>query len=296
MKRRSLTIFTVAFTVVLVAGVALAQVGTFSVGSDDPVAMFDAASELTVPVGDEQVGDEADEPEVVEPEHRSEIPEVDKTDGTEPEANEPEADEPEAEADEPEHEPAGPEFSIDYPENETRFDRAVAVFEGSVQPGATVHRGKYQAEVSDDGWRIELVLAPGKNVVSFLAVDETGNETERSVTVFYDAPAADEGDKGDKGEEPPPAEVEFEAYQKYGSCSEPVPYDVFYGRATPGATVWIESPYGSATTTANDRGKWEAKVTFPEAPFDDPFTVVIESSDGGRAVFSFVRTGAEHEG
>ncbi len=318
MKRRSLTVFTVAFTVVLIAGVALAQVGTFSAGSGEPVAMFDAGSEVTVPTGDDHVRDGTGGPEVDEPEHRSDVPKTDEgldadeakaeadepeTDGTKAEAEEPEADEPEA--DEPEHqsdddheadEPAatGPEFSIGYPENEMRFDRAVVVFEGSVEPGATVHRGKYRAEVNGDGWRIELVLAPGKNVVSFLAVDETGNETERSVTVFYDAPAADEGDG--KGEEPPAAEVDFEAYQTYGSCSEPVPYDVFYGRATPGATVWIESPYGSAQKTANDRGKWEAKVTFPEAPFNEPFNVVVESSDGGRAVFSFVRTGAEHEG
>jgi hypothetical protein len=85
--------------------------------------------------------------------------------------------------------------------------------------------------------------------------------------------------------------VEFTANQKFGSCGEAVPYDIFWGTATPGATIWVESPYGGGTTTAGEAGKWDIQVEFPEAPVGESFTVVIESSDGGRATFSFVRTG-----
>ncbi|MCP3999182.1 MAG: hypothetical protein GY722_29570 [bacterium] len=84
-------------------------------------------------------------------------------------------------------------------------------------------------------------------------------------------------------------EVTFTANQKYGSCDEAVPYDKFFGTAAPGSTIWIESPYGGGTTVADSDGNWLLRVEFPDAPVDEAFTVVIESSDGGRAVFSFIR-------
>ncbi|MCP4305364.1 MAG: hypothetical protein GY788_10900 [bacterium] len=89
-------------------------------------------------------------------------------------------------------------------------------------------------------------------------------------------------------------EVEFTANQKYGSCGEAVPYDKFWGTAAPGVTIWVESPYGGGTTTADSAGKWQITVEFPEAPVGEAFTVVIESSDDGRATFSFIRTGEDH--
>lgn len=87
------------------------------------------------------------------------------------------------------------------------------------------------------------------------------------------------------------AEKDFTANQKYGSCGEEIPYDKFFGTAAAGSTIWVESPYGSGTTTAGEAGNWDIRVDFPEAPTGEPFTVVIESSDGGRATFTFVRTG-----
>lgn len=86
-------------------------------------------------------------------------------------------------------------------------------------------------------------------------------------------------------------QVEFTANQKYGSSSEAVPYDKFWGTAAPGSTVSVESPYGGGTTTADCKGNWAIKVEFPEAPFGEAFTVVVASSDGGRATFTFTRTG-----
>ena len=96
-------------------------------------------------------------------------------------------------------------------------------------------------------------------------------------------------------EEPKPIEVDFTAHQKYGSCGEDIPYDVFHGTARPGTKIWIESAHGSATVKANEKGKWEAKVKFKTSEPGVPFPVVIETSDGDRAEFTFVNTGGgEH--
>jgi hypothetical protein len=90
-----------------------------------------------------------------------------------------------------------------------------------------------------------------------------------------------------------PAQVEFTAHQLYGSCGEEIPYDVFHGTAAPGATVSVRSAYGSGDTTVPDGGKWEIRVDFPDAPFDEPFMVTVTSSAGGDATFWFVRTGGD---
>jgi hypothetical protein len=86
-------------------------------------------------------------------------------------------------------------------------------------------------------------------------------------------------------------DVAFTANQKYGECGEAVPYDVFWGTATPGAEVWVESPYGSESTLADESGHWEIKVEFPTAPAGTLFEVAVESSDGGMAWFTFVNVG-----
>jgi len=87
-------------------------------------------------------------------------------------------------------------------------------------------------------------------------------------------------------------EVAFTANQKYGSCSEAIPWDKFYGTAAPGATIEVVSPYGSGTATADASGNWLIRVEFPDAPVGEAFTVVVESSDGGRATFAFIHTEA----
>lgn len=83
--------------------------------------------------------------------------------------------------------------------------------------------------------------------------------------------------------------IEFTANQKFGSCGSEIPWDKFWGTAQPGATIEVLSPYGNGTTTADEAGNWLIEVEFPEAPVGETFTVVIESSDGGRATFNFTR-------
>ena len=171
----------------------------------------------------------------------------------------------------------------------------MVTFEGYVEPGSTVTRGQFSAQVDGEHWRIALVLSPGKNIVGFVATDAAGNKADDSVTLYYDPPKAEEEDEKEDGGQDEPGFVEFSANQKYGSCGENPPYDVFFGTATPGTKIWIESPYGGTSIKANGDGQWSAKVTFWEAPVGKTFEVVIESSEGDRKVFAFTHTGGEGE-
>lgn len=88
----------------------------------------------------------------------------------------------------------------------------------------------------------------------------------------------------------PVVTIAFSAAQAYGSCDEPVPYDIFSGQATPGSTITISSPHGSGSTTADSSGHWERKVEFPSAPRGEAFSVSV-SGLGGSKTFSFTATG-----
>ncbi len=84
-----------------------------------------------------------------------------------------------------------------------------------------------------------------------------------------------------------PTPIGFSVIQKYGSCSENPPYDVFKGTATPGATIWAESPFGGASTMAGDLGYWDLQVFFEGATPNQPFNVTISDSEGHSKVFTF---------
>ena len=181
-----------------------------------------------------------------------------------------------------------PDLVILHPENEQHFETSKIAFEGKVERGSRVFAGDYEADVDDEGnWRIVLILNEGGNLATFHASDEAGNKSTAQVKVYYDVPKDEE-----------PADYEFTAHQKYGSCSEEVPYDKWYGTGTPGQQIWIGSDYGSGTTTVGENGKWDIKVEFPEAPCGDEFAVVLET-DGFRKVYEFIRyceDGGDEEG
>jgi len=179
-------------------------------------------------------------------------------------------------------------FTIKSPSDGTHVENKVVRFSGEAADGVTIHRGKYTAEAKDGTWSMELVLSPGKNKVAFNATDGQGHIDTAVVTVYYDAPKEEEKPK----EDDKPKDVKFTANQKYGSCGEEVPYDVFWGTAKPGAKIEASSPYGSNSTTANDKGHWELKVKFPDAPQGETFKVKIMSSDGGYQKFTFTNTGS----
>lgn len=277
--KRQAAIFGLAFALVLAGGVALAAVSSMGPSTD---AAAPAADEYQAPEGDgEETTTTIEEPEETT---TTTIEEGDgEGEGDEEEGKEEKEEEPEEEGD---HTPPG--FEILEPTDGTHFNHKVVTFAGYVEPGSTITRGKYSANVDGDHWQIALVLAPGKNVVGFVATDEAGNKSDDSVTVYYDAPK-DEDDDDDDGY------VKFTANQKYGSCSEDPPYDVFYGNAAPGTKIFVESPYGGGSTTANSKGKWSLEVKFYEAPPGKTFEVVVESSEGDRKVFTFTNTGGGEE-
>lgn len=178
---------------------------------------------------------------------------------------------------------ASHEFSASqkYGENSDPWEK----FLGTGNPGDTIHvvseYGSVETKVEGNGeWYAKLHFndkLPANQKIKVVVESSGGDRAEFGFTwIVKEA-----------------EQVEFTANQKYGSCGEAVPFDKFWGTAAPGATIWVESPYGSAATTADSKGNWLVEVEFPEAPVGEPFTIVIESSDDGRATFSFLRTGGD---
>jgi hypothetical protein len=174
-----------------------------------------------------------------------------------------------------------PPLAITTPKDNEHFEVDVIEFRGSTEPGATVFAGQYEATVGSDGdWSIVLVLSPGANGARFVATDAAGNQTEARITVHYDVPAPTTTTKA-------PKEIEFTAYSVYGVCEESPPFDVYWGTAPPGTPVYVESEYGSGSTTPNANGDWELRVYFPEAPAEKEFTVKVKDDKGNKFLFSF---------
>lgn len=179
-----------------------------------------------------------------------------------------------------------PRLVVTHPEDGAHLAEKHIRFEGETEPGAVVKAGPYQADVDADGhWAIVLVLSPGANRAVFTATDAAGNLSEAVVTVHYDAPRDSKTEE--KAHEDDVEQVEFSAHQKFGTCEEDPPYDVFYGTATPGTTVTVVSEHGSGSTTAGKKGFWDIKVYFEGAPHGQTFVVTVESSEGDRKQFEF---------
>jgi hypothetical protein len=175
---------------------------------------------------------------------------------------------------------ASHEFTVTqkYGENESPWTK----FYGTGVPGTTVWAG------SEYGSAETKVEANGEWLLKLHFNDNLPANQEVGVVVEGEGGRAEFGFYWIVKEA---TEIEFTANQKYGSCGEAVPYDKFFGTATTGTTVWVESAYGVGTTTAGPDGHWSLRVDFPDAPVGEPFPVEVGSSDGGYATFTFVRTG-----
>jgi hypothetical protein len=182
-----------------------------------------------------------------------------------------------------------PSLELFSPSDGEHLENRIVTFSGGTEPGATVlASGKFPAAVDSNGrWNVDLVLAAGANGVVFRATDGAGNSSEMRVTVYLDVeePVVEEPKDTTTTTV---AEWKFTANQQYGSCSEPVPYDVFSGKAKPGTIVTITSPYGNGTAEVNGDGAWSVRVDFPEAPFNEQFTVKVKDHTGSKKTFSFV--------
>ena len=200
---------------------------------------------------------------------------------------------------------AGPALTITYPVDDSHHDTPNIVFEGQVEPGSSVFAGPYEADVGPDGtWRIALVLSPGANGAKISATDAAGNVSEARVTVWLDVdPGVDdksaeqsgdgknegeqagEEEESEAGEEEPEA-VPFTANHGNGSSDAVVPFDVFWGTATPKSVVAITSPFGSTEVDVDKFGNWEKKVFFENAPRGEEFAVTVSAVNGSQ-VFEF---------
>lgn len=219
--------------------------------------------------------------------------EDDKTSEEDDETSKDKEDETEADEDVPTVEDDDDTFiEILWPEPDSHWDERVVAFEGEAEPGSEVFAGRYKADINDRGeWRIELILSPGANKAVLKVVDEAGNVSEDSITVWLDveeveAKATDEPKEDPKDEPEEAVEVEFSANQQYGECDAEIPYDVFWGTATPNSVVRIASDYGSATIEVGPKGHWEKKVWFKEAPRGVEFPVYV-AADNGEKTFWF---------
>ncbi|MCZ6662462.1 MAG: hypothetical protein O6951_06000, partial [Actinobacteria bacterium] len=271
---RKAFVFIATFVAVLIAGAAFAFMAT--PGDEVAEAAEESAIEETTTTF--VLHEEEENPPVV----------VDEREEPK-EEEEPNKDQ---EKEEPEKDTTPPELVILYPEDGAHFTETHLTFEGEVEAGSKVFAAGYEADVTDDGhWRIVLILSLGGNLATFTAVDASGNEAQAQVKVYLDK--TEETPKEEPKEET--KEYEFTAHQKYGSCSEDVPYDVWYGTGDPGTKIWIGSEYGSNSTVIGEKGNWDLKVKFPEAPCNDEIKVVLETDDGHRKVYEFIRL-CENEG
>ena len=272
LNKRSLTIFASTFALVLLAGAAFAQVGSWAPSAPDENASVSEPLKVTTTTT-EAVEEEVDETTSTT-EHEDE---VDETTTTTQHKDEEEEKADEVTDDDP------PDLVILFPENGQHFDRKEVVFEGRAEPGSKVAAGPYVADQHDHGnWRIVLVLSEGANKVTFTATDEAGNKTHASVTVHYDKPKPKEE----------PVHKEFTAHQKWGENDQAE--DIFWGTGIAGDKVWIVSEYGTTTTHVNSDGAWEVKATWEGIPNNTEIGIVIEASNG-RKEFSFYKIGPVEE-
>lgn len=189
----------------------------------------------------------------------------------------------------PDDDSTPPGLVILHPVDGQVFKQKEVVFKGTTEPGARVFAGKWEADVDSEGnWKIVLFLSPGGNKATLKAIDAAGNTSTASVSVTFEAPAKEpdkpkDKDKGTTG-------WKFSATQVYGECSENPPFDVFHGTGKPGTKVYVMSEFGSATVKVDDKGKWEVKVFFKEAPVEKTFLVKVKDEFGNYSKFEFTRT------
>ncbi|MCL1600003.1 MAG: hypothetical protein M3112_00525 [Actinomycetia bacterium] len=298
MKGKPLLVAVAAFVIVLIGGAAMAGIG---IQRDAGVA---SGSNYEKEEPEAAVNEDKPNPTSTTTTVAKEAPK-EKEHSEEAKEEAPEKDEAEEVKDEEAKDEAeelrDPVFAITHPTDNSRVKSKVVAFGGTYDDGTTVHRGKYAAAQHEGEWAIELVLSPGLNRVAFKGINRAGEYVVSSVNVYYDAPEKDvakeepKEESHDKKEETKDESehenVAFKAHQKYGSCGEEVPYDVFYGTAKPGTKISAISEYGSNSTTANDDGGWEMKVIFPDAPSGKTFNVKIKASTGESKTFSFTNTG-----
>ena len=82
-----------------------------------------------------------------------------------------------------------PSFKITSPHDGDTVDSTIVEFKGTVERGASVRSGPFEATVNDDGtWSISLAVVAGANGASLTATDSAGNTTSARIVVHYTPP------------------------------------------------------------------------------------------------------------
>ena len=82
-----------------------------------------------------------------------------------------------------------PSFKITSPHDGDTVDSTIVEFKGTVERGASVRSGPFEATVNDDGtWSISLAVISGANGASLTATDAAGNATSARIVVHYSPP------------------------------------------------------------------------------------------------------------
>ena len=82
-----------------------------------------------------------------------------------------------------------PSFEITSPHDGDTVDSKIVEFKGTVERGASVRSGPFEATVNDDGtWSISLAVVSGANGASLTATDAAGNTTSARIVVHYSPP------------------------------------------------------------------------------------------------------------
>lgn len=163
-----------------------------------------------------------------------------------------------------------PVISITSPEDGATVDGdKVITYSGKVEPGATVIASGYEADVDADGnWSIKLVLSPGTNTTLIKAIDEAGNITKKTITVYYDTVGS------------------WEIEQFYSENTENWTKFKIWG--TPGEKFTATSQYGSGTGTIGEEGYLKYLwVNFSGNAPGEGFPVTVKDSHGNSETFSF---------
>jgi hypothetical protein len=273
MKRRSIVILAVSFSVVLAAGVALAQVGAFAptfgelqtevTAGDFGLGALDPEAPAASTLPQEEATQDTEEPPAEEVETPDASTDEPKDEPVDKPATEP--------AEEPKEEPVDttpPKLTITAPDDGAHFGEKTLKYRGMTEPGARVFAGEWEADVFENGeWHIVLILSPGKNLTTFKAIDAAGNVATATVAAYLDV-----------------TDTKFTAYQKYGTNSSP--WEKFHGTAAPGTVIELMSKYGNARMVTEGH-EWYLKLHFEGLTEATTFPIVLESSTGQRMEFSF---------
>ena len=82
-----------------------------------------------------------------------------------------------------------PSFTITSPDDGDTVGSTIVEFKGTVEKGASVRSGPFEATVNDDGtWSISLAVVAGANGASLTATDAAGNTSSERIVVHYSPP------------------------------------------------------------------------------------------------------------